>query len=477
MVAPIPQHDMTIRDGGLGLTNSQPDGLFCLVGSSSSGTAGTFYSYAGSDVQQVFDDLGEGPLPHQVAKHLLRTGGKPVLAYKSTASTAGSSSAVTQSGAGPLPTLSGAPYDQYFSRIEIQTGGAVGTATFKYSLDGGDTWSDEIATAASYLLPSNVTVTFTAGTYVAGELYSWTDTAPILTNTNIGDALNAIIASAYTPDAVHVLGQPATTGDMATIATTLATKVSSAWAAKKFFFCAMEAPATTMSSLITEVSGDTYAGVVICAGFAEVVDDKSSRVEKRSAGRCIVPRIARNPVGVHPLQSERESGIDPLVDVVELVPDGAAASTGYHDEDRTPGGNAARFSTLRTIAGYDGVYVTNTNTFAGASSDFSLLPYLQIALKAARVFYAWGLLSLGKRIPKNPSTGYIDKRFAGALEQQAQAVLAAAMGKACDAIQVVINRTDDITSDPTLRAKVRLVCPSYILTFDSEIGLADALAA
>lgn len=477
MVAPIPQHDMTIRDGGLGLTSVQPDGLFCLVGSSSSGSAGTFFNYAGTDVQQVFDDLGEGPLPHQVAKHLLRTQGKPVLAYKSTASTAGSSSAVAQSGAGPLPTLSGAPYDQSFSQVEIQTGGAVGTATFKYSLDGGDTWSEEIATAASYALPSGVTVTFTAGTYVADELYSWTDTAPILTNSNISDAFNSIIASAYTPDAVHVLGQAATTGDMATIATTCATKVASAWAAKKFLFAIIEAPATTMTSLITEVTGDTYAGVVICAGFCELLDDKSARVEKRSAGRVLAPRIARNPVGVHVLQSATESGIDPCVDVVELVPDGAATSTGYHDEDRTPGGNAARFSTLRTIAGYDGIYPTNANTFAAGSSDFSMLPYLQIVLKAAEVFYQWGLGQLGKRIPKNPATGYIDPRFATSLEQQGAAVLGAAMGSAVTAVQVVVNRTDNVTADPTLRAKVRLVCPSYILTFDSEIGLADALAA
>lgn len=477
MTAPIPQHTMTLRDGGLGLSGVGADDLFCLVGSSSTGTAGTFYSYQGTDVQTVFDDLGEGPLPHQVAKHLLRSGGKPVLVYKSTAGTAGSVSAVTQSGAGPLPTLTGTPNDYHNAIVEIVVGGAVGTATFVYSLDGGDTYSEEIATAATYLLPSGVTVNFTAGTYVADETYSWTDTAPTLTNANVGAAFDAIIASAYQPVAVHVLGQAATTGDMATVATTCATKVSSAWAAKKFFYAIIEAPATTASSIITEVSGDTYAGVVICSGFAEVVVDKNSQIQKRASARVLVPRVARNPVGVHCLRDEADSDIDPLEDVVELVPDGAAASTGYHDEDRTPGANAARLSTLRTIAGIAGIYPTNMNTFAAASSDFSQLPYLQIALKAMRVWYEWGVHQLGARIPKNPSTGYIDPRFAASLEQRGKAVLAAQMGRAVDAIQVLVNRTDDVSADPTLRAKVRLVCPGYILEFESEIGLASALAA
>jgi hypothetical protein len=478
VTAAIPQHTQTIRDGGLGLTSAATDGFSIKVGTSTLGTNGTFYSYQGTDVQQVFDDLGEGPLPHAVAKHLLRSGGKPTLAYKSAAANAGASSAITRSGGsvGPLPTLSaGTANDQYDSQIVIVQGGAVGTATFIYTLDGGDTWSDEIATAATYTLPSSVEITFTAGTYVAGEAYAWTDTAPSMSSTNVGDAMDAIIVSAYTPNFVHILGQAADAAGMVTIATLLATKVSSAWAAKKYLFAVMEAPAVDKALLIAATASSIFNGVVISGGFEELVDDKDSRVQKRSSGRVLAPRIARNPIGVHPLQNETESAISPLEDVFKLVPDGAAASTGYHDEDKTPGLNAARYSTLRTIAGIGGFYPTNTHTFAAPSSDFSLLPYLQIILKAAQGWYTYGLQKLGKRIPKKSGTNFIDTKFAAAMEDEGRDFLRTLMGAAVTEVQVLINRSDNVTADPTLRAKIRLVCPSYIITFESELGLADAL--
>lgn len=475
----LPQHNLTIRDGGLGLIAADSVGLSVKIGSSTTGTAATFYSYQGTDVQTVFDDLGEGPLPHATAKHLLRSAGKPVLSYKATPSNAGASSAITRSGGsvGPLPTLSaGTANDQYDSQIVIVLGGAVGTATFKYTLDGGDTWSDTILTAGTYLLPSGVTVTFTAGTYVANEAYAWTDTAPSLSSADIGTAVDAVIVSAYDPEAIHVLGQAVDAAGTLTIATLLATKVTAAWAAHKYLWIAFESPAVAASLLITAFANFIGQGVVGFAGFCELVNDKDSRIQKRSIGRTLMPRIMRNPLAVHALRRVGDEDIESLPDVYTLVPDGAAASTGYHDEQATPGLDAARFSTLRTIPGAQGFYPSNALTFASSTSDFLQLPYLRIILQGARVWYQYGLTQLGARIRTNPDTGFIAGAFADAIETGGEAAIRANLGDAIEAVEVLVNRTDDVTADPTLRAKVRLVVGGYVLTFDSEIGLASQLS-
>jgi hypothetical protein len=75
----------------------------------------------------------------------------------------------------PTVTLSGNPVagtDQY--RIEITTLGARGTAVFRWSSDGGTTWTSSVTTAATVQLGSTgVTATFATGTnYAVDNVYT-----------------------------------------------------------------------------------------------------------------------------------------------------------------------------------------------------------------------------------------------------------------------------------------------------------------
>lgn len=478
MAAPdIPNVTNTIADGGLGIVPSGAEDVTFLVGGSSAGTAGNFYSYAGSDTTTVSDDLGSGPLVNQAIKHLIRSKGKQVICYKVAPSTAGSTSAISQSGSGPAITVSsGTPYDQFDGRLVIVTSGARGTATFQYSLDGGDTYSAVITTAATVALASGVTLAFAVGTYVADEVYSWTDTAPAMTSGDIGTALDAIIASPYRGRRVHVLGQVTTAAGAHTIATLLGTKVDAAHLVAKFLYCIFEAPAIDKAGIITEFASFEHRFVLGCAGFAEIVEDATNRIQKRSSARCIVPRIARNPIAIHALRNEADSTIDALTDVSELVPSGASASTGYHDEDATPGLNAARFATLRTITGQSGYYVTNTPLFSGLSSDFQQHMHAEIMLKAVETWHAFATVQLARRVRKNPTTGYIASSFASAIEREGEETIKASLGDAIEGVRVLVNRADNLSSDPTLRAKIRIVIGSYVQEMESEIGFAPALS-
>ncbi len=467
-------HNQTIRSNAV--ANVSGSGILtAIIGFSSSGTAATFYSYGGVDVQKAFDDLGSGPGPRQVAKHLIQSEGSPVLFYKATPSNAGTSTAVTQTGGGPVVTLTGAPNDQYDAIIKITLGGALGTSTFRYSLDGGETYSVDIATAATYLLPSGVTANMAAGTYVINTTYSWTDTAPSLSSSDIGTAMDAIIASPYDPLRVHVLGHAANAAGVATIFALAATKVVAAHAARKYLRMFIEASAEAASAVISGLAASQDNWVTVCGGFLELIDEQSSEIFKRPHARVIVPRRARNGLAVQPMRTKADDDLDPHPDVVRLVPDGAAASTGYHDEAATPGYTAAGICSLRTVIGRAGFYTAHEGPKCSATSDFIFGTYADIILQVARTWYQYGLSQLMRRVPRSRTTGFIDSNFAYSIEREGEAVIRAALGTNIAGVQVLIKTDTNTLLDPTVYSKVRVLVDGYMVTLDSEIALADTL--
>ncbi len=476
MAPPKPQSTLSIIDGGMGISSGAVIGKSAKIGVSSAGVAGTTYPFAGTDPQSVIDTLGVGPLVDATIKHLLQSGGKPVLAHKATSSTAGSSSAVTQSGAGPTVTLSGAPYDQGEGIAEIMLGGARGTATFRYTLDGGDTYSDVYATAATYVLPNGVTLNFPVGTYVLAETYSWTDTAPAMTLANVQAGFDALLLLADDCEFVHVVGQSASAADAATLATALQVKVEAAHAAHKYIFAVMEAPVDTPANLIAAFPSISAKFVAVCAGFCELLNDRSgSLIQKRSIGRVVAPRIARNPIDISLCRDVADSTLDAHADVIALVPVGAAASTGYYDEDKTGTLNDARFTTMRSIVGIEGFYITNFLTMAALGSDFEHGMRVRIICAAARAYYTWSLGQLSRRLRKVRATGYILPSVADGLESDARNAIAAAVGFAVDGISVRINRADDLAADPTVRAKIRMIGPDWAQEIEAQLGFASSL--
>lgn len=85
---------------------------------------------------------------------------------------------VASTGTSP-PTLAvtGLPRESWDIVVTIETGGALGTATFKYSTDGGETFSDEITTTAvtgiNSISGTGMVFTFASGTYNADNEYTF----------------------------------------------------------------------------------------------------------------------------------------------------------------------------------------------------------------------------------------------------------------------------------------------------------------
>jgi hypothetical protein len=176
----------TVRDGGLGFTS--PASMKAVVlGFSSVGAKNVYEEY--SDAQSLSDARGEG-MAVETAAEILTQGGGPVGFVGMNTSiaaaiglvvgsfgTPGTNGSITRSGGttGPAISLTGAPVRAIQGKVEVTTGGTLGTAVFRWTENNGTSYTTGVLTAASVALgTTGVSVTFPAGTYVVGEIYSWT---------------------------------------------------------------------------------------------------------------------------------------------------------------------------------------------------------------------------------------------------------------------------------------------------------------
>lgn len=474
---PIPDATLTIVDNSLGILPEDASADTAAIGACSLGTPNTIYPFRGVDAQTVKDTLGVGPLVEKTVFHLAKSEGKTVYAVPVNASVAGASGAITKSNAGgPTITLSGAPKDDAQAQIVIVTTGVLGAGVFKFTLDGGDTWSPDttIPSGGTYVLAeTGVTATFPAGTYTAGDTYTWTATAPSFVVNDFSAAMDALLADGTKKwGIVHLVGQATDAAGTVTLATTMGSKLATAAAAYRYACGVIECPAVDKALLIAAFANFVDARVMVVGGWHELQSDVTSRVYKRPAAWSYVARLAKVPISIHPSRDASDVNLEALAGVIRLVPTGAAASTGYHDENVTPAFDSARFVSLRTITGRQGFYVTNGKTMAGTTSDFGEVQYRRIMDRGCDVTRNAILAYLNKKLLVDKTTGQLLEDEAQGIEADVGGQLRTALvqdGHASD-VTVVVNRTDNLLSTKKLRVKVRIVPPGYSGFIEVEIG-------
>jgi hypothetical protein len=478
MTTTMPGVSTSVANGGLGTPAVDNTGVCAKIGTSTAGTANQPYLFAGNAAAAVTSALGDGTLPDDLRNHLLRSEGKPTLALKGSAATVGSNGTVTQSGSGPLPVLVGTAYEDAELKILIVAGGAVGTATFKLSLDGGRTYQPTRTTAASYVVGNGTSITFTAGTYVAGESYAADLLSARNSVANIGTALTALINSPYAFGFAHVLGHPVDAAALATLVVAVDASMAGAPLMGKFpAGCIVEAPPVDPALIVTALAPIAAPEVVVCGGFAQIYDDADKQIEKVNIARAVASRVARNPISIAASRMKNDSDLEALTALLAIYPAGATGTDGYLDSFYLPALNNARLTTLMTYPGRTGYYTCNVFTLSPLGSDFLEFENKRIISRAREVLYFGALRYIQARIRRNPSTGFIEEAQAGAIDRDLEKQLRVALMQDGHAtgVKVVTNRNDNLASDPTLRMKSRIVAVTRARTIEVEVGLAVAL--
>ena len=478
----LPSATLDILDGGLGLGPS-PVTAIAIIGTSSSGTANDAPLIT-TDTTLIQSTFGAGQLVD--AGCMLASAGVIVCLVKATTSTPGAAGSVTPARVGSsdgVLATTGNPNDAYEVIVEILSSStddvADGEGTFRYSLDGGDSYSTAIAINASYTVPgAGFALTFTNGpgptdpTFEEGDSFTLSTTAPAYSTTDLSDAYAALVAHPQRWRFVWALGEGADGTASATMAATLKTAIEGSTVNHRYARSLIGAADDADADLVTAFASFVSSRVCVAAGFANTESAvKAGRYYKRSASWVTALRWATRPIS-EDLGRVKTGALPRLADRA----DGSSAL--YRDENNTPTLNDQRFTTLRTIDGRRGYYITEGKLMSDVGSDFELTQHGAIMDAACEVLYPAMALYVNDDLRVDAS-GNLDPRDANAIQQDLEGKLKDALLRTTpqhvSAVQVVVVRDNNPLTTKTLKVKYRIQPKAYAKAIEGEISFAATL--
>jgi hypothetical protein len=310
----------------------------------------------------------------------------------------------------PDLVVTGLPLRSYNVVVDITLGGALGTMKYKYSLDGGLSFSDEItstvSTGITSLSGTGMIFTFATGTYNTDNEY--------------------------------------------TFSTWDAEPNRAAW------------DTALRTAYVNFVSDKT----IVCAGFGECVQ-ADGQIKRRSIAWGISSLIGR--VG---LSTDLGS-----IDDAGTLPGFLSVN---HNEYKNPGLDDQGFCVARTWNSADnslaGIYCNQGRIMAPPGSDYDLVQYRRVMNAAFKALDPALARTVNKKIRVNPlghpSAGYIQERYARALDRLYTSVIEDATTKKGHGSAVVVKmvRDENLLSTRHGHVDIQIVGDAYIKTLTARVG-------
>lgn len=480
-MATLPGITQSENGGGLGLVQPSPGKTHVKVGIFT-GLAVNVLKFF-TDPVQLKSECGVGPAVDAGIYHL-ENGGGVVGMMRINGTTDGVAGSVTVARAdGTASTgtfaVSGAPNDAYQVRVRITKEGATAaaaTATFRYTIDGGDTESEEIALPGSgiYAIPgTGLTITSTDGAGTAfrvGDTHTFICTAPGYSSSELGDTLDKLRTDFGQLKFrwVHVVGQAADAAAAATIAALLATKALAELVNKRPIFFIQEMPDVSDANMIAAYANFVSNRVGCVAGFEELF--ANNRVMKRAAAWPVCLRLAQQSIHRSPARTRSDSEGGALPGVVSL----------HRDEQKTPALTAARFITLRTHPGKSGFFITKGLTMGQPSDALSKIALRRVMDEALSVTYDTLFEFLEDNEIDVDEAGLIDEVSARSIETAVNAPVEAAIvnKRYITRSRVAVKRDVNIISTEKLVIRVGMVPRGYVSEIEETLSFENpAIAA
>ncbi len=481
---PIPSITEIVRDYGMGLTS--PASLLPVIfGVASAGAQSELTLF--NSVSALRDAHGEGP-GVEAAANVLAHGGGPVGFIRSDASVAASNGSVSQSGTGPAVTISGAAAIDAHLVAKIVAGGALGTATFKYSCDAysGDTESERtysevltVPAGGTFAIPGlGITLTFPAGTYVADETYTADVECAASNATDLAAAFAALGVSGAPNWRYFVLVTSKGNGDSAahaTLTASLQSQLTSLASGSKYKRAMMPADAgeDTPAQAVTAFASTTAIRCLVAYGMV------------RRATTKPFPGFAFPTTHAVDVFAARASQCLPSTDL-KWIPKGALEEVAklFHDEYASPSSlDNNKISTLRTWDSVEGFYVTQGRLKSPSGSDFELWPHGILMDIACETVHAAMAQFIGEGV-RTIEGGKIDPRDAARINAEVEAQLRAQLvevtneygtrGHVTD-IQFAVDEEHNILADGLLIGEVGILPFRYVDFIQTTLGFVAEL--
>lgn len=472
----IPSVQQNILDGALGVMPASLGDILALVGPASGGPYNTPAGFGRST--DVVSNFVGGPLV-EAAAYALEYLGRPIIVVRTHTTTPGSYGTLSVSFTGTsVPTLDAAthPDDEYEAGLVIVTGGTIGTAspaiTLQWTLDGFRTLSPVtgLGTANSFTFPGSggITVDFAAGTVIAKDKLSFPCVAPAWSNADLDAALTALGNTKLGWNLAEIVGPIGDTAASTILAslTSMANKgkYKAAIGNTRSQTAAETFPdyVTALASLYASVAGTRLS---LFGGYAKTLSSVTRRTYRRPASFSVAARAAAVDAKI----DLAEIDLGPLPGVA--IRDGNGNPDEY-DETVWPGLDDARLGSLRTVEGYEGVYVNNPRLLSPTGSDFDFLQMIRVMNAACDATRRYLMTRLSKAILLDKKTGFILEEEARAIEAGANNALRTALlatGRASDAA-FVLSRTDPILQTKTLTGQTRIIPLGYPKFISNDVS-------
>ncbi len=402
--------------------------------------------------------------------------GTAIAGDTTTISTAGTVTQISGAGTLAITHSSSCPADAYTVVLTVTGGGVLGAGFFTYSLDGGATVSQPflIPASGSFVITdgndankagscsTGLLLTFAAGTYVVGTTYSFATTTAAYTTTDLTNAFNGLTADTRFTSGVglHVVGPASTVANAATLLASLDTLMGTAAGSFKFDGAMIEVPSDTDANTLSAFAASSSLRVGAAAGFHTYVSPLNGRQQSRPAAYSAMARAGAVP----PAEDLGRVNSGSLPGVIKLA----------RDESVTPGLDAGRFTTLTSITGRNGFWVTNGRLMSPAGSDFTYWQYRRVMDLASSFCRQALLIFLNDSVRVN-GDGTISEKDARNIENFTDQFIRNALppGSFSD-LTVQVTRTNNVLSTQTLLVTIRVLPLGYAKFITVDIGFTNS---
>lgn len=470
---PIPNVQILKADGQTGSVAPSPVGVLTIIAPANAGPVNVPAAYMRDDL--AFATFGPSPLVEE-ASYTMAQSGNPVNLVRPTTSNAAAYGAVVHSGVlgTAIPSAGAtAPADNYPVVIRIVNPGTVGTTgiTYQYSLDGGIDWSGTVAlgTATTLTIPNfpqggspGVSFALAAGTLLAGDTWSCPTTHATTSNADLATSLEAVRVSTLPYEGI-LIDQDVATGTVSLCDTWLAAQEKIG----KFRFIALNtalkgiateaAYATAMATLVASLAPSIRC--VVGADGGNVTSTLTGLTLPRPASLALAADAMAIPMGQDPAWVGAGAiGGYVIVD--------ANGNPSFHNEELYPNLDQLLLTTLRSVNGNLGVYITNARIFSQVGSDYVFLPQVRTMNRACEIAYAIMTQQLGRAVGKKPPNPdgtvnmldddrlTIDGLVNGALESPMKGQVAG--------YQFALNASDDLSANSGGQVTASLAISSLV---------------
>ncbi len=464
----------TVTDGLLGLSDKNGSGLHIKIGASPIESANPISITNAMSLAKIREKLGYSPLADSVMDSIENGSIKilciPVKASTDGVITAGTKVVATDSGD---ISLTGKPYNSFQIIIQITGQGVLNTASFKYSIDGGNKYSDEITVPLSGKYNINVAgieIDFTLGAdkkFNVGDTFNFSTTAPQMTNSDVLTAIDLVKSIKDEFELVHIVGgsQP----DLWIAVSAKQVILQNTYHKEAFFVMeAYEKP--DAQEILDYVYALEEAKKQVNNYNIQVVAARALYVGMDNITRNI--NLAGVVTGMYaqvaPHKSIGETAVMSISEykITKLLPEGITIDEiGILD--------AARYLTFRQYDGLDGYFVTNANMMCPDGSDYKYAEDVRILNKIRRKTRAEALLQLQADIDT--------ENVEGDLAAKAEFIKAPLEDmidkKEISGVKLTIPSDQDILTSETLSIVIRYAPKGKIRMLDINLGVYNPYAS